>query len=175
MLGHDTSNNDEVVHNVNGDHICTVDRDNISCTWKTCSKGSSIYRRQYAQIQQIIFCSKQCKCHPCKHLYIKFWTYIIVLLIHRLHCWTPLPWINSLHRCISWFYLYSLVGDFIDSILLRMFDRKKFDRLKVADSKWLIHGWKFVSWLWWLCSADGYWKVWTRMSHLLFDSLAGEN
>jgi hypothetical protein len=166
MLGHETSNNDEVVDAVNADHICAVDRDKIWSIWKTCR--SSIYQRQYAQIQQIIFCSKQCKCHPHKHLYITFWTNIIALLVHRLHCWT------SLHRSTSWCYLCSRVGDFIDSILLRMFDQKEFDRLKVAASKWLIHGWKFLSWLWWY-SADGWWKVWTRMSHLLFDSLAGEN
>jgi hypothetical protein len=29
MLGHETSNNDEVVDAVNADHICAVDRDKI--------------------------------------------------------------------------------------------------------------------------------------------------
>jgi len=37
MLGHDTWNNDEVVHDVNGDRICTGGRDNIWSTWNTCS------------------------------------------------------------------------------------------------------------------------------------------
>lgn len=103
------------------------------------NRGSN-YQRQYAQIQQITFCSKQRKCHPCKHLYIKFWTYIIALLIRRQHCWTTLPWITSLHRLIARCYMHSWVGDWTDSILLRMFDRKEFDRLKVSGS----YGWSMV-------------------------------